>query len=155
MRILLFNFALLLLFSCSSSQEGLPETYHDNGIALDGYDPVAYFVDQKAVKGSADYSCQYEGIVYHLSSSEHKQAFTENPTQYLPAYGGWCALAVAKKSTKMKPDPTQWKVQDGKLLLFYDNFLTSMQGGLLKAWNKDPQSNKVLADKNWSTMKQK
>jgi len=155
MRILLFNFALLFVLSCNSSQEGLPETYHNNGIALDGYDPVAYFVAQKAVKGLPKYRCQYEGVVYQLSSSDNKQAFIENPRQYLPAYGGWCALAVAKKSQKMKPDPTQWKIQDGKLLLFYDNFVTALQGGLLKDWNKDPQSNKSLADTNWSAMKKK
>lgn len=144
--------ASIVLFSCGGSKENQPEIYQKDNIALDGYDPVAYFTDNEAVKGSNEYRCEYKGAIFHFSSKENQDAFIENSAKYVPAYGGWCAYAVAEKSTKMAPDPTAFKIQDGKLLLFYDNFITNIQGGLLKKWDKDPEDHKERADDNWEKM---
>jgi len=148
--------ALLSMFfflvSCGGSKENLPETYEDNGVGAKGYDLVSYFTDSTATEGSNQFRCQYKDIVYHFSSQENKDTFVANPDKYLPAYGGWCAYAVAEHQKKMAPDPTSWDIQDGKLIFFYDDFFTKLQGGLKKKWDTDPTDHKAKADKNWSIM---
>jgi len=143
----------LFLISCSSgsgSEKG--PVYNLEGVALAGYDPVAYFEQGEAKMGTADEVVNYEGLTYYFSSTKNRLLFQENPTKYLPAYGGWCAYAVAEKSGKMEPDPTMWHIQDGKLQLFYDDWMTSITGSLKEEWNTDPENYKRRADANWEKM---
>lgn len=145
--------AITLLISCSSgSEEPSGTVFAKNGLALDGYDPVAYFEQSEPKKGSESEMVVYEGFTYLFSSTKNKQLFEENPEKFLPAYGGWCAYAVAESSTRMSPDPTQWQIQDGKLQLFYDDWTTSLFGGLKESWNEDSISYQNKADLNWGKM---
>src|SRR5438874_8395033 len=74
----------------------------EKGIAIQGFDVVAYFKQNKAVKGAADISATYQNIIYHFSSTENKNAFIKNPAGYEPQYGGWCAYAMGKNGDKVE-----------------------------------------------------
>ena len=118
----------------------------DNGLAIKGYDPVAYFTTGKAVKGSKDQAVYSEGATYYFSSTANKELFKANPSKYLPEYGGWCAYAMGAKGEKVSIDPETFKIVGGKLYLFYNRFFTNT----LKDWNKDETNLKKNADANWT-----
>ncbi|MEP1093950.1 MAG: YHS domain-containing (seleno)protein [Cyclobacteriaceae bacterium] len=149
------HFILLtfLFFACGSSEEPKGEIYATDGIAMGGYDPVSYFEQSEAKEGNPEVTSSVNGVTYQFSSTKNKSLFDGNPQKYLPAYGGWCAYAVAKNSVKMEADPTMWQIQDGKLLLFYDDWMTSLTGSLKEEWNTDETGYKVKADENWVEVK--
>jgi YHS domain-containing protein len=118
----------------------------EKGLAISGYDPVAYFKSNKAVKGSKDLGVYYQGVTYYFSSVENKEEFKKNPSKYEPQYGGWCAYAMGAKGEKVSIDPETFKIIDGKLYLFYNSFFNNT----LKSWNKDESNLKSKADVNWS-----
>lgn len=151
--VLLFILASALLISCSSEESPKEEVFQADGVALAGYDPVAYFVQSEAKEGTKHSSAEYNGLTYYFSSSKNLAFFRENPEQYLPEYGGWCAYAVAEGSKKMEPDPTMWQIQNGKLQLFYDDWMTSLTGNLKEEWNTDPTTYQSKADQNWEKIK--
>lgn len=141
---------VLLVAACGSSSEG-PKgpVFEANGAAIGGYDPVAYFEQSEAILGDPNFATIVDGVTYQFSSIENKKLFDSNIDKYTPAYGGWCAYAVAESSTKMEPDPTMWQIQDGKLMLFYDDWMTSLTGSLKEEWNTDQEAYKKKADDNW------
>lgn len=116
-----------------------------NGVAIDGYDPVAYFKQNKAVKGSSSHAIFHQGVTYYFSSVENKEEFKKNPSKYEPQYGGWCAYAMGKNGEKVEIDPETFKIVDGKLFLFYNKFFNNT----LKSWNKDENNLHTKADANW------
>jgi YHS domain-containing protein len=117
----------------------------DNGLAIQGYDPVAYFTEHKAVKGKKEIALYADGITYHFSSDENRETFKKSPLQYEPQYGGWCAYAMGTKGEKVSIDPGTFKIIDNRLYLFYNKFFNNT----LKDWNKDEASLKTKADGNW------
>jgi YHS domain-containing protein len=117
----------------------------DKNIAIQGYDPVAYFKESKAVKGKSEISVSYLGVNYHFSSIENKNLFSKDPTAYEPQYGGWCAYAMGKSGEKVEIDPSTFKIINGKLYLFYNKYFNNT----LKNWNKDEANLKTKADANW------
>lgn len=116
------------------------------GVAIDGYDPVAYFTLGRPVKGSKDYTATHQGATYRFSSAEHRDAFTADPQAYLPAFGGYCAYGVAL-GKKFSIDPEAWKIVDGKLYL---NKNKSIQ----KEWLKDVPGHISKADAQWPQIKE-
>lgn len=139
--------------SCGGSEAPKGQVFEVDGVAIAGYDPVAYFEQSEAKAGKLETSSSYNGLTYQFSSTKNKSLFDQNPEKYIPEYGGWCAYAVAESSTKMQPDPTMWQIQDGKLLLFYDDWMTSLTGSLLEEWNTDQSDYKKKADANWEGLK--
>ena len=117
----------------------------ENKLAIQGYDPVAYFTQKKAIKGKAALAFTYEGATYYFSSQANKEAFAKNPLQYEPQYGGWCAFAMGDYGKKVGVDPETFKIVDGKLYLFYNAYFNNT----LKSWNKDETNLKKKADANW------
>lgn len=117
----------------------------ESGVAISGYDPVAYFKLGKAVKGSKDFSVYADGVTYYLSSAGNKEEFKKNYTRYEPQYGGWCAYAMGSDGTKVDVDPETFKIIDGKLFLFYNRLFNNT----LKSWNKNESQLKTNADVNW------
>jgi YHS domain-containing protein len=113
-------------------------------LALQGYDPVAYFTLGKAVMGNATFKTQHEGVTYHFSSAETLTTFEAAPAKYLPTYGGWCATAMAK-GEKVEIDPKNFKVTNGRLFLFFN----AWYGDAKKAWLKDEAGQEAKADANW------
>lgn len=120
----------------------------DDGIAIKGYDPVAYFTKNKAVKGSKNNTVYYQGATYYFSSTENKEVFKANPSKYEPEYGGWCAYAMGSSGEKVSIDPETFKIVNGKLYLFYNKYFTNT----LTSWNKDEGNLKRKADANWSKL---
>ena len=114
-------------------------------VAIQGYDPVAYFTQKKAVKGKATIAATYEGVIYNFSSQANKDLFLKNPASYEPQYGGWCSYAMGANGEKVEINPETFKIVDGKLNLFYNAFFNNT----LKSWNKDEVNLKKKADANW------
>jgi YHS domain-containing protein len=117
----------------------------ENGLAIQGYDPVAYFNAGKAVEGKKDLSFSYQGAAYHFSSAANRELFKATPEKYEPVYGGWCAYAMGATGEKVEVDPETFKIIDGKLYLYYNKLFTNT----LKTWNKDEKKIKEQADSNW------
>ena len=88
-----------------------------SGLALEGYDPVAYHRDNAAKQGLASISLRWNDIDWHFASEENKSLFQAEPEKYAPRYGGYCAIAVSLGLTA-DTDPKVWHIQDGKLYLF-------------------------------------
>lgn len=115
-----------------------------DGAAILGYDPVAYFTDNKPVKGDLKFKSNYDGANYYFASSAHKALFDANPVRYAPAYGGYCGYAASIE--RLSPiDPEWFQVIDGKLILqhnkkAYDKF------------NADLKANVIKADENWPAL---
>jgi YHS domain-containing protein len=117
----------------------------DNGIAIKGYDPVAYFTIGKAIKGNKDMAVYATGATYYFSSAANKELFKANPAKYQPEFGGWCAYAMGAKGEKVTIDPETFKITNGKLYLFYNKFFNNT----LKDWNKDETNLTKAAYINW------
>lgn len=115
------------------------------GIAINGYDPVAYFLQNKGVKGKKEMAVSHQGIVYYFSSEANKEAFKVSPFKYEPEYGGWCAYAMGQNGEKVSVDPETFKILNGRLYLFYNRYFTNT----LKDWNKNEAQLKKNADINW------
>jgi YHS domain-containing protein len=140
---------LMLLFAffgfSQNDAKRVSEFNLDKKVAIQGYDPVAYFKQNKAVKGKKELDATYEGVVYQFSSVANKDLFVKNPAPYEPQYGGWCAYAMGSSSEKVEINPETFKIIDGKLFLFYNAYFNNT----LKSWNKDEVSLKAKADANW------
>jgi YHS domain-containing protein len=120
---------------------------HDNGIALQEFDPVSYFKGPRPVKGKAEFRHTHEGITYYFANADNLEEFKKTPSKFEPAYGGWCAYAMAEDGRREKVNAMTYKIVDGKLYLFF-NF--SANNHLLK-WNKNERKFKAEADANWRT----
>ncbi len=111
------------------------------GVAVGGYDPVAYFTEDKPVKGSEDITAEYQGATWRFASTENRDSFLADPERYAPQYGGYCAFAVSSGYTA-KADPEAWRIVDGKLYLNYSK-------GVQKRWSQDIPGHISKADSNW------
>lgn len=118
----------------------------EEGLGIQGYDPVAYFTEGKAVKGSKEHAVYHQGVTYYFTTAQHAEAFKKAPAQYEPQYGGWCAYAMGTKGEKVPVDPKTFKMLNGKLYLFYNRFFNNT----LTSWNKDEAHLQQQADKNWA-----
>lgn len=129
--------------SAGIAQAKEPQVYTGivKGVAVGGYDPVAYFTDKKPVPGKAEFTHDHEGATWRFSSAANRDAFKADPAKYTPQYGGYCAWAVSQGYTA-KGDPTVWSITDGKLFLNYNK---SVQSG----WAKDVPNLVKKADANW------
>ena len=117
----------------------------EKGVAIQGYDPVAYFTANKAVKGNKQFAASAEGVLYYFSSADNKELFLKDYKKYEPQYGGWCAYAMGASNEKVEVDPETFKIIDGRLYLFYHTW----SNNTLTKWNKDEANLKSKADKNW------
>ncbi|WP_264520577.1 YHS domain-containing (seleno)protein [Flavobacterium sp. N1994] len=128
-----------------TAQKRIAEFNLDKKVALQGYDPVAYFTQKKAVKGKSTFTATNEGVIYNFSSQANKEAFVKSPASYEPQYGGWCAYAMGSTGEKVEVDPETFKITNGKLFLFYNAYFNNT----LKSWNKDESNLNKKADANW------
>ncbi len=117
----------------------------ENNTAIKGHDPVAYFSQNKAVKGKPENTMIYKGIIYRFATKENLESFRANPDKYEPQFGGWCAYAMGNDGSRVEVDPETFKILDGKLYLFYNFYFNNT----LKKWNSNEKALKEKADKNW------
>ncbi len=115
-----------------------------NGVAIQGYDPVAYVTQNAAVVGDASITAEYQGATYQFASAENRDAFVGNPARYAPQYGGFCAYAVSQGYTA-PIDPQAFSVVDNKLYLNFSK-------GVRSRWAKDIPGNIKKGDANWPSL---
>lgn len=119
-------------------------SYEPSGIAIRGYDTVAYFTEGKPVEGRDEFTTDWQGATWKFSSQEHLDLFTGDPRKYAPQYGGYCAYGVAQESL-VKIEPDQWTIYDDKLYLNYNAKLN-------KEWKKDIPGYISTADKLFESL---
>lgn len=144
-QVFLLMFVLIATDAFSQDLNRQKQFNLDNGVAVKGYDAVAYFTQNKAVKGKSEFAVIHQGIKYLFATNTNKEEFKNNPTKYEPQYGEWCAFAMGDTGEKVDFDPDTFKILNGKLYLFYNRFFNNT---LLK-WNKNETNLKAKADVNW------
>ncbi len=117
-----------------------------NNLAVEGHDPVAYFKENRPVKGSKDFTTTHDGAEFRFSSQENLDTFLADPEAYAPQYGGYCAWAVSQGYTA-KGDADFWRIVDGKLYLNYNRKVQ-------EDWEADIPGFIAAADENWPTVLQ-
>lgn len=142
-----------VIFSARSLADGETEkgkylvNTNKHGLALQGYDPVAYFEDEKAIKGKRKYTATHEEATYRFKSAAHRDLFIANPAKYAPAFGGYCAYGVAKNGL-FKIDPNAWSIEGDRLLLQFSK-------SAKETFEKRKQANLERADANWPGLVEK
>jgi len=142
--LLALSFIAVWSASAADSKKSDPVNHDRGGIAIQGYDPVAYFTDSKPVKGDAKFSYTWRGTVWQFASAQHRDLFAETPEKYAPQYGGFCAYAVSENHTA-DIDPEAWRIIEGKLYLNYSKSVQQM-------WLKEPEARIRRADQNWPNL---
>lgn len=128
--------------AASITQYNLPK---GSRVAIEGYDPVAYFSIGKPTKGQDSIASVWRGVEYRFATSASRDTFNADPDKYCPTYGGWCATAMGAKGTKVEIDPENFKIKNGRLHLFYSDFFTDAR----KIWDKHEVEYEPKADENW------
>ncbi|MDF0675528.1 MAG: YHS domain-containing (seleno)protein [Nitrospira sp.] len=117
------------------------EFFERNNLAIDGYDPIAYFIEMKPVKGLQEFRADFQGSTFQFASAVHRDTFAADPTKYAPQYGGYCAYGMAK-GYKAVIDPAAFTVVRDKLYLNYSEAVRSR-------WLSDIPGYVQKADTNW------
>lgn len=117
------------------------------GLALRGYDPVAYFDTGKPTRGDAAIFADYNGVRYLFASEDHRKAFLADPQHFVPQFGGFCAVGTSF-GEKVDADPQTGRVINGKLYVNYDSHAQAL-------FDKDVPGTISRADQNWARVKDK
>jgi hypothetical protein len=136
---------LALTVSGTASAGDVVNTGLFGGVAIMGYDPVAYFTEGKAMKGSEAFEYEWLGTPWHFANAKHREMFASAPENYAPQFGGYCTIGVSVNGHAAENiDPeTGWRIVDGKLYLVYDaTYVEELDG---------PAREEVLAkaEENW------
>ncbi len=131
----------LLAFHSAPAFSMAEPIFSDGDGAIRGYDPVAYFTEGSPHEGSADFTHEWNGAVWHFVSAENRDTFAADPESYAPQYGGYCAWA-ASQGYLAPIDPDAWEIWENKLYL---NFSRRVH----RRWTRNKEENIVKADANW------
>jgi hypothetical protein len=121
-------------------------TGYFGGVAIEGYDTVAYFTDGQATKGSEEFAHDWLGATWYFANAEHRDLFVAQPVKYAPQYGGHCSLGTAFGESTANIDPEAWSIINGKLYLQYS------KGGR-DQWERDSANMIAAADQKWPEVK--
>ncbi|MBO9475477.1 hypothetical protein J7413_18190 [Shimia sp. R10_1] len=146
-KTLISGAALSVALATTSIAAGVELNASSTGLALQGYDPVAYFTQGEPTKGDYRISSVYNDATYRFASEEHKAAFDADPESYLPQYGGYCAFGAAM-GFKFDGDPEYWKIVDGELFL-------NLSKDIQVRWEEDIPGLIERADTNWTDIADK
>ncbi|MEM7708095.1 MAG: YHS domain-containing (seleno)protein [Pseudomonadota bacterium] len=130
-----------LLAVAATASAGVETATDRNNVILAGHDAVAYFTEGRPVRGSADFTVEYDGAVYRFASAGNRSLFQANPEKYAPAYGGYCALG-ASFGKKFQVDGKAFEIVDGRLYV-------NKNRQAYNVWKKDIPGNIAKADANW------
>ena len=133
--------AFILLFAPQVFALDKVNTTYFGALAVEGYDTVAYFTENSAIKGSKHYQVKWRGANWRFSRVENLELFKSNPKKYAPQYGGYCAYAVSKNSSA-DIDPELFTIHKDKLYLSYNRSTN-------KKWLKDKEAYILNADNYW------
>ena len=138
---------LTALLTALPATVAIEPVYSDDGLAIRGFDPVAYFEQARPVRGSERFSHEWMGTTWRFATRDHRDAFAADPEAYAPQYGGYCAWAVSRGDTA-SIDPQAWRIVDGKLYL---NYSPRIQ----RRWERDVPGNIDRADVNWPRLRER
>ena len=138
MRLVLVTVALL---APSALRAEKPVNTTFTGVAIKGYDPVAYFTASQPTKGNSDFSYDWNGAEWRFASAANRDLFKADPVKYAPQYGGYCAWAVSRGYTA-GIDPDAWKIVNNRLYLNYSLKIQAQ-------WSEDISGNIAKAEENW------
>lgn len=116
----------------------------EQGLAIGGYDPVAYFTESRPIIGSAQFEHRWNGAVWRFASAEARDSFAANPEAFAPRFGGYCAWAVSQNYIA-PGDPRVWRIVDGRLYLNFNPRAKAL-------WEADLQGAIARGDANWPTV---
>jgi len=125
----------------------------ENKLANSGYDVVNYFTTNTAKRGSVEFSTTNDGATYYFVNAENLKNFKANPIKYLPQFDGYCAFAVAKMNKKVPVNPETFRIDDGKLYLFYNDFWEGKPFNTIVPWLNNEAAMEKMAETNWKTLK--
>ena len=135
--------AIFLSVAGPALAEAKSEIYKNwSGIAIKGYDPVAFHRERKPVKGSAEFEFKWKDARWRFDSAENRDLFAADPNRYAPHYGGYCAWAVSEGYTASVDPKNAWSIVDGSLYLNYN-------AEIKQRWEKDIPGHIKKADANW------
>jgi YHS domain-containing protein len=137
--------ALLALVLATSARAEDPIYTNWRGLAVSGYDPVAYFSEGRPVPGSSEHSLEWMDATWRFASAENLARFRADPAKYAPQYGGYCAWAVAQGYTA-SADPEAWRIVEGRLYLNYDR-------DVQQKWEADIPGFIARADRSWPALR--
>jgi hypothetical protein len=141
--------SILILFVAFLSATTFAQTTkhinQKNNVAIQGYDPVAYFESSKAIEGIKEINSEYKGTIYQFSSESNKVLFLKNPEYYLPQFGGFCAYGMSE-GYEAPIQPEAFTIVDNKLFLNYNLKVKEM-------WSKDREERIKKANENWEKLK--
>jgi enamine deaminase RidA (YjgF/YER057c/UK114 family) len=117
-------------------------------LSISGYDPVAYFTDEKPVQGKPEFEYSWHRLRWRFVSSEHRDLFTRDPKHYAPQYDGYCAMGVSDGEAAHKDtvDPEAWAIVDGKLYLAHNPYW-------MQVWREIAKDRIRQADQDWEVVK--
>lgn len=144
---LVLGLATSAVLATSAIAAGVELNASSTGLALQGYDPVAYFTEGAPTKGDWQITTTYNDATYRFASEAHKAAFEADPEAYLPQYGGYCAFGAAM-GFKFDGDPNYWKIVDGELFL-------NISQDIQQRWQTDIPGFIEQADDNWTDIADK
>lgn len=139
--------ASLLLALLADAVAQKAAIFNRNGIAIGGYDVVAFFTDSKPIMGNKSFSYQWQDVSWYFASQQHLDSFRLSPEKYAPQYGGYCAYGTSE-GHKAPTEIDTWKIVDGKLFFNYNK-------AVQKLWLKDQQNLIKKADERWPLIKDK
>ena len=139
-----FVFFVFSWIASAQSGPGVQQFYQEKGVAMKGYDPVAYFTEKKATAGDPVFTYEWAGALWRFISKDNLEAFKKQPDKYAPQYGGYCAYGVSENH-KSPTDPNAWTVIDGKLYLNYNLKVKEL-------WSADIPGRIQKADFNWKSL---
>ena len=142
------TFTLVIAFLISTTSFAQKSaTFIDDGKAIRGYDPVAYFTAGKPIRGNDQFVFEWNNAKWYFASKQNLELFKTNPAKYAPQYGGYCAYGLSN-GYKAPVDTDAWTIDNGKLYLNYNL-------DVREEWNKDRKERIQKADKNWPSVKDK
>ncbi|MFC3614667.1 YHS domain-containing (seleno)protein [Lutimaribacter marinistellae] len=144
---LIGGLALSVAVASATLAAGVDVNASSTGLAMQGYDPVAYFTVGEPTKGDYRITTVYNEATYRFASEENKAAFDANPEAYAPAYGGYCAFGAAM-GFKFDGDPTHWKIVDDTLYL-------NLSKDVQTRWEGDIPGFIDAADEKWTMIADK
>jgi YHS domain-containing protein len=131
----------LFITGAALAASPIPAVNTEHGLAIKGYDPVAYFTTGKPTPGLTQFIVNYKGAIYRFASAENRDRFVAAPEKFRPQYGGYCAYAIALNQIA-DVDPDEWAIVDNKLYLNNNFFSQTL-------WSFDKTGNIARGDHNW------
>jgi YHS domain-containing protein len=141
-QILILLMAVVSVTSFGQTSKSAKHINTEKSVAIQGYDPVAYFESSKATKGSKEIAATFLEKTYYFSSESNKAIFLKNPTQYIPQFGGFCAYGMSE-GHEAPIQPEAFTIVDNKLYLNYNLKVKEL-------WLKDQANRIQKANENWN-----